>query len=191
MTCTSPWLLFLVLVFSVECFQSIPCSCLSSLVHTVFIGQSDLYLAIPSFSLVSLFFFCPFKPCCWRLVAMVTSLAVLKNKYKKKKSAFFIFTILYMKVQQQSGIWLLSLTSYSEVSAASIKCGTKWYEGGGGLNLCSFSGDSAGNVQRRAVAVFSPCWSVYPTEDGVQGSSERNLSWWAGWDQTSLFMLVN
>lgn len=167
MTCTSPWLLFLVLVFSVECFQSIPCSCLSSLVHTVFIGQSDLYLAIPSFSLVSLFFFCPFKPCCWRLVAMVTSLAVLKNKYKKKKSAFFIFTILYMKVQQQSGIWLLSLTSYSEVSAASIKCGTKWSEGGGVKPLLLFRGfcwqcaeEGCGCIQPMLVCVPHWGWSA-------------------------------
>lgn len=57
------------------CLILVPCS--YHKMHGVRFGQSNLIIS--SSSLVS--FFCPFKPCYWRLVAMVTPLSVLRNKY--------------------------------------------------------------------------------------------------------------
>lgn len=85
----------------------IPCSCFQCWMFSVhplllpqFTSTHCVYWAewpLPGYSkLQSGFpFFCPFKPCCWRLVAMVTSLAVLKNKYKKKIRLFYFYYFIY------------------------------------------------------------------------------------------------
>lgn len=57
------------------CLILVPCSYHN--MHGVCFGQNNLIIS--SSSLLS--FFCPFKPCYWRLVAMVTPLSVLRNKY--------------------------------------------------------------------------------------------------------------